>query len=163
MYELSDHSYYPIGASKEASNRLFGMYHSGTSDHNKDVISKSMSVPEGIVRVVFATVALGMGVNLAGLNTVIHYGAPRSLENYFQECGRAGRSGEQAFSIIYWSPSDAPRCKETNTHQKQVIVLARNYLENSQSCRRSQLLQYFVGEQYKHIASLFLCCDVCKM
>lgn len=86
LYELGDNSNYPSDATKQASNRLFGMYHSGTSDHNKDVIIKSMSV----VRIVFATVALGMGVNLASLNKVIHYDAPRSLDDYFQECGRAG-------------------------------------------------------------------------
>ena len=48
------------------------MYHSGTADHNKDVIMKSMVDANGVVRVVFTTVALGMGVNLAGLNTIIH-------------------------------------------------------------------------------------------
>ena len=69
------------------------MYHSGTADHNKDVIMKSMVDANGVMRVVFATVALGMGVNLAGLNAIIHYGAPRSSEDYFQECGRAGRTG----------------------------------------------------------------------
>ena len=42
----------------------------------------SMADPNGIVRMVFATVALDMGVNLAGLNTIIHYGAPHSLEDY---------------------------------------------------------------------------------
>ena len=41
-----------------------------------------------------------MGVNLAGLNTIIHYVAPQILEDYFQECGRAGRTGEQLFSTI---------------------------------------------------------------
>lgn len=107
MYTLGDDSYYPTGAPKLAENCLFGMYHSGTADHNKDVIIKSMTDPNGVVRVVFATVALGMGVHLAALNTVIHYGAPRSLDNYFQECGRAGRSGEQAYSVIYWCPKDA--------------------------------------------------------
>lgn len=48
----------------------------------------------GTVRIVFCTVALGMGVNFAGLNYIIHYGAPKSVEDYFQECGRAGRSGD---------------------------------------------------------------------
>ena len=40
-----------------------------------------------IVRVVFATIALGMGVNLQGVNTIDHYGAPRSIENNFQDEG----------------------------------------------------------------------------
>ena len=41
-----------------------------------------------------------MGVNLAALNRIVHYGAPHSLDDYFQECGRAGRSGEQAFCMV---------------------------------------------------------------
>ena len=94
VYELGDYSYYPLGAERIASNRLFGMFHSGTVHHNKEVIMKSMVKPDGTVRAVFATNALGMGVDFLGLITVLHYGAPCSLEDYFQECGRAGRSGE---------------------------------------------------------------------
>lgn len=158
LYALSDRSYHPPESDKLACNRLFGMYHSGTADHNKDVIMKSMCDANGTVRVVFATVALGMGVNLANLNTVIHYGAPRTLEDYFQESGRAGRSGEQSFSTIYWCPSDAPRYKDTS---KQEVVLVRNYLEDNGTCRRSQLLQYFIGDSSSNTVSPCMCCDVC--
>jgi superfamily II DNA helicase RecQ len=52
--------------------------------------------PHGVVRIVFATVALGMGVNMKSVNTTWHYGAPSSLDDYLQESGRGGRSGEQA-------------------------------------------------------------------
>ena len=52
-----------------------------------------MTQTHGVVRIVFATIALGMGVNLLDVNTVIHYGAPRSIDDYFQESGRGGRSG----------------------------------------------------------------------
>ena len=165
MYELGDSSYYPTGAPKIASNRLFGMYHSGTADHNKNVITKSMSDASGVVRVAFATVALGMGVNFADLNRIIHYGAPRSLDNYLQECGRAGRSGDQAYSTIYWCPRDAPMYKDLSDQYKQEITLVRQYLENTETCRRVQLLKYFIGEESKdptvptHVG---ICCDVCK-
>ena len=84
LYELGDKSYHPQGAEKIAVNRLFGMYHSVTNDSIKEVVMKSLSDPYGKIRVVFATVALGIGVNLADVNNVVHYGAPRSLENYFQ-------------------------------------------------------------------------------
>ena len=96
-----DHSYFPSGAPKISDNRLFGMYHANTPTHNKEVILSSMQNANGVVRVVFATVALGMGVNFIGLNKVIHYGAPASIDDYFQEGGRAGRSGEAAKSTIY--------------------------------------------------------------
>ena len=45
---------------------------------------------EGIVRVVFASVAMGMGIDLKGVDTIIHYGAPSSIEDYFQASGKGG-------------------------------------------------------------------------
>ena len=56
-------------------NCLFGMFHSNIPPHNKKVILQSMQKEDGIVCVVFATMALGMGVNFVTLNTVYHYGA----------------------------------------------------------------------------------------
>ena len=56
----------------------------------------------------YTTIALGMGVNFAALNAIYLYGAPRSIDDFFQESGRAGRSGAQAKSVVYWKPSDAP-------------------------------------------------------
>ena len=70
------------------------MFHSSTSDANKQIILESLSKPDGTVRVVFATTGLGMGVNFVGLRATIHYGAPRSLDDYFQESGCAGRAGQ---------------------------------------------------------------------
>ena len=54
----------------------------------------------------FVTVALGMGVNMRDVNTIIHYGAPQNIEDYYQESGRGGRSGQSARSIVYWRFSD---------------------------------------------------------
>ena len=64
------------------------MFHANTPQHNKEVILSNLTRPDGVVRVVFATVALGMGINLRDVNTIIHYGAPQSIEDYFQESGR---------------------------------------------------------------------------
>lgn len=100
-----------------------------------------MSDASGVVRVAFATVALGMGVNFADLNRIIHYGAPRSLDNYLQECGRAGRSGDQAYSTIYWCPRDAPMYKDLSDQYKQEITLSKD-----------PTVPTHVG----------ICCDVCK-
>ena len=50
------------------------MYHANTPSHNKEVFDR-MQKPDGVVRVVFATVALGMEINFASLNTTMHYGS----------------------------------------------------------------------------------------
>lgn len=64
LYELGDKSYYPPGSEKVSDNRLFAMFHANTPQHNKEVVLRSLNQPDGVVRVVFATVALGMGINL---------------------------------------------------------------------------------------------------
>lgn len=55
---------------------------------------------DGIVRIVFATVALGMGVNMVVVNTIWHYGAPSSLKNYLQESGRGSCTGELIGNLL---------------------------------------------------------------
>ena len=73
-------SYYPPAADHISDNRLFGMFHANTRQHQKDIILQSLLHPGGVVRVVFATMALGMGVNMQNVNTIIHYGAPKSVD-----------------------------------------------------------------------------------
>ena len=164
MDVLGDRGYYPSGAEQVSDNRLYGMYHAKTDDYNKDVIMKSLADPKGVVRVVFATMALGMGVSFTGLTTTIHYGAPRSLDDYFQESGRAGRQGEQSTSTIFWKPSDAPLKKDlTNTRNAEVATV-RKFVENSSDCRRYMLLNYFDSSVAKSLGTrnILLCCDNCK-
>ena len=59
-------------------NRLFGMFHAKTPLQSKDNIVRSLQEPNGVVRVVFPSVAIGMGVDLQGLNIILHYRAPSS-------------------------------------------------------------------------------------
>ncbi len=124
---LGESSYYPSGSPTLSDYRLFGMYHSKTPQHNKEVIMNSLTDPDGVVRVVFATMALGMGIDCVGLKQTIHYGAPRSIDDYFQESGRAGRGGEPSMSTIYWRPSDVPRHKDLSDHKKVEVATVRRY------------------------------------
>lgn len=131
-YELGELSYYPPGAPKLSDNRLFGMFHANTPQYNKDVILQSLQLPNGVVRVVFAMVALGMGINLKDVNIIIHYGAPSSVEDYFQESGRGGRSGGDAVSTIYWKPVDCPVKKEPVTLRDRELIAVRRYLHSAE-------------------------------
>ena len=158
-YQLKEHSYYPPDAPHLSDYRLFGMFHAMTPQHNKDVILQSLLVPDGVVRVVFATVALGMGVNFKDINSVIHYGAPKSVEDYFQESGRGGRSGSDAVSTVYWKPKDCPVRKEPRTLRDREMIAVRRYLENSTVCRRRWLLEHFDARVENVLPR---CCDVCS-
>ena len=82
------------------------MIHASTPQHSKDVTMGSLQDCHGTVRIVFVCVAVGMGIDLHGVDTIIHYGAPSSIEDYFQASGRRGKSGDSAYSIVYWTPKD---------------------------------------------------------
>ena len=105
-YEMGKSQYYPPSAPERSEHRLFGMFHASTPQHSKDVIMESLQDCHGIVRVVFASVAMGMGIDLHGVDTIIHYGAPSSIEDYFQASGRRGQTGDSAYSIVYRTPKD---------------------------------------------------------
>ena len=81
--------YYSPSAPELSANCLFGMFHASTPQHSKDVIVIMGSLQDchGTVRVVSASVAMGMGMDLHGVDTIIHYGAPSSIEDYFQASG----------------------------------------------------------------------------
>ena len=111
------------------------MCHANTTFHNKEVILNSMQKADGVVWVVFAAVALGMSVNLVGVNRVFHYGALASIDDYFQESERAGRSREAAKSTVYWKPSDALLQKNTSDSRNMELIAVCHYLENNTKCR----------------------------
>ena len=77
-----------------------------------------------------------MGVNMVGVNTIWHYAAPSILDDYLQESGRGGRSGNQAKSIIFWKPVDAPLHRDLTIGSNAAVAAVRHYLENTTKCRR---------------------------
>ena len=88
-----ENGYYPPGAAIDPTNRVFAMYHSNSASSVKKAVLQSLADPKGKVRRVFATQSLSMGINCQNLRCVYHWGAPRTLEQYFQEVGRGGRDG----------------------------------------------------------------------
>lgn len=90
-------------------------YHAGLSDELRDKKQSSWSVGE--TRVIVSTNAFGMGIDKSDVRFVIHWDIPDSIENYFQESGRAGRDGKQAWAVLLYSSSDKNRLNESLRHK----------------------------------------------
>jgi ATP-dependent DNA helicase RecQ len=86
-------------------------YHAGLPDELRDKKQASWTVGE--TRVIVATNAFGMGIDKSEVRFVIHWDIPDSIENYFQESGRAGRDNKPAFAVLLYSPSDKSRLIDT--------------------------------------------------
>jgi ATP-dependent DNA helicase RecQ len=137
-------------------------YHAGLEPHVRMANQEAFLNEE--VEVMVATIAFGMGIDKPDVRFVIHYDAPKSLEGYYQETGRAGRDGLDGTCILFYTYDDILKLDKfnkdkafTEKENAKLLLSEMVFYTNLGVCRRKQLLSYF-GE---YMADNCGFCDNC--
>jgi ATP-dependent DNA helicase RecQ len=140
-------------------------YHAGLSAEERSRNQELFSKDEASV--IVATIAFGMGIDKSSVRFVVHADLPKNVESYYQETGRAGRDGEPAQCLLFFSRGDIPKIRYfidqiANDDERRIALEKLNQMVGYAShnlCRRKQLLGFF-GEDYP--SDVCGACDICS-
>ena len=143
-------------------------YHAGLSDEVRSQNQNAFIKDD--VKIIVATLAFGMGINKPNVRYVIHYDLPKSIEQYYQEIGRAGRDGLSSTALLLYSYGDTKKISffiDEKPGKEQIIAHEQlkkmvQYAE-TQTCKRAFLLNHF-GEKFSSTSedNGETCCSCCQ-
>ncbi|MDA9932940.1 RecQ family ATP-dependent DNA helicase [Gammaproteobacteria bacterium] len=154
----------------ESVSKLLGpsslAYHGGMSKEERQKVLEQF----GDGYILAATNCFGLGIDIPNIRLIFHYGLPRSILGYVQECGRAGRDGKMSTCIMMYNTTDISKYND----KQRDLWLARRVLtfaKNTHMCRHLQLLCMFGENVPKTTACIWKSndgtmtagqgCDVC--
>lgn len=135
-------------------NYSIAKYHAGLSSEARKEYQENFINDD--IKIMVATNAFGMGIDKPNIRWVLHYNMPQSIENYYQEIGRAGRDGEDSECVLLFSPGDVHTQKYLvevgieNPDRKRVQYKKLQQMVDlvySNTCYRKNILNYF-GETF---------------
>jgi ATP-dependent DNA helicase RecQ len=142
-----------------------GYYHAGRTKLARERAQRSFEL--GRTRVLVATNAFGMGIDLPDIRLIVHFNTPGSVEAYYQEAGRAGRDGAAARCVLFFGPGDLATQRRLTAagsgsaalerRRSDALAAMERYARGS-DCRQRQLCAHFTGSDAHSACGV---CDVC--
>jgi ATP-dependent DNA helicase RecQ len=139
-----------VAKALRSSGFAVGHYHAGRTKLARERAQQAFEA--GRTRVLVATNAFGMGIDVPDIRLIVHFQTPGSVEAYFQEAGRAGRDGEPARCVLFFGASDlatqrrlgqASASSPTLERRREIALAAIEHYAAGDACREQSLVAHF--------------------
>ena len=152
VMKLKDAIYYQ--GQRGVRNHMVEQFSSSYSGADEARIVERVTSNDPKLRVIITSIALGMGIDMKSVEVIYHWGCPDNVLSYWQEVGRAGRSGEQSHAVLFATPVSLMNTQES---MKKLIESVKSGM-----CIRKAVLQALSLTQSKEILQPAACCSNCS-
>jgi len=155
-----------VAKALRAAGIAAGYYHAGRTKLARERAQRSFETRR--TRILVATNAFGMGIDLPDIRLIVHFQTPGSIEAYYQEAGRAGRDGNTSHCVLFFGPGDLATQRRLQSGasasaameaRKERALAAMAQYATGIECRQRRLIAHFTGSDDRPTCGS---CDVCE-